>query len=56
MYIAGLSLDLAAAELVGPEGTAPNTVAPLEFVAFKIDVLVLRKESRKKKHFFLISF
>lgn len=29
-------------EVEGPEGTAPKTVAPLEFVVFKIDEAVLQ--------------
>ena len=33
----------AAAEVVGPEGTAPKTVDPLEFVVFKTDELVLQE-------------
>lgn len=33
-----------AAEVVGPEGTAPNTVEPLVFVVFKTDELVLQTQ------------
>lgn len=29
-------------EVEGPEGSAPKTVAPLEFVVFKIDEAVLQ--------------
>lgn len=32
----------AAAEVEGPEGTAPKTVEPLVFVVFKTDELVLQ--------------
>lgn len=39
-----LDLEAAtAAEVEGPEGTAPKTVDPLEFVVFKTDELVLQK-------------
>lgn len=53
---AGLSLDPAADDVVGPEGTAPNTVAPLEFVVFKIDELMLPKKGQKNIFLMLISF
>lgn len=33
----------AASEIEGPEGTAPKTVDPLEFVVFNTDELVLQK-------------
>lgn len=36
-----MQLNWEADEAGGPEGTAPNTVAPLEFVVFKIDEAVL---------------
>ncbi|PON90701.1 hypothetical protein TorRG33x02_135580 [Trema orientale] len=39
-----LLLNSGAADVVGggPDGTAPKTVAPLEFVVFKTDELVLQ--------------
>lgn len=36
---------------MGPEGTPPNAVAPLELVVFKIDELVLQKEIIFSKFF-----
>lgn len=33
----------AASEIEGPEGTAPKTVDPLEFVVFNTDELVLQR-------------
>lgn len=41
----------------GPEGTAPNTVEPLEFVVFKTDELVLQNKFKNlNKFFFLFLF
>lgn len=38
-----LNLAAAAAEVEGPEGTAPKTVDPLEFVVFNTDEFVLQE-------------